>query len=133
MTEPATSRSRTASVGYVVVMGRDMATSQDFVNWVCSDALNPLFLKYVLLAERQALETFAVGSVHQTIYFLEVKAFHVCMPERGQQDLIVDVLGSIDAKIELNRKTHRILEAKARAVYRDWFVDFGPTRAKANG
>src|SRR5262245_12449832 len=39
--------SRTASVGYVVVMGRPMATSQDFVNWVCSSALDHRFLKYV--------------------------------------------------------------------------------------
>jgi type I restriction enzyme, S subunit len=37
--------SRTASVGYVVVMGRPMATSQDFVNWVCSEQLDPDFLK----------------------------------------------------------------------------------------
>jgi type I restriction enzyme, S subunit len=43
--------SRTASVGYVVVMGRPMATSQDFVNWVCSDDLDYRFLMYVLLAE----------------------------------------------------------------------------------
>src|SRR5262249_41675442 len=59
--------SRTASVGYVVMMGRPMSTSQDFVNWVCSEQLNPHFLKYVLLSERQALQMFAVGSVHPTI------------------------------------------------------------------
>ena len=41
--------SRTASVGYVVVMGRPMATSQDFVNWVCTDAIDYRFLKYILL------------------------------------------------------------------------------------
>jgi type I restriction enzyme S subunit len=39
--------SRTASVGYVVKMGRDMATSQDFANWVCSDLLDPDFLRYL--------------------------------------------------------------------------------------
>jgi len=43
--------SRTASVGYVVIMGRPMATSQDFVNWICSDQLDPAFLKYLLIAE----------------------------------------------------------------------------------
>ena len=43
--------SRTASVGYVVVMGQPMATSQDFVNWVCSSQLKPEFLKYLFLAE----------------------------------------------------------------------------------
>lgn len=122
--------SRTASVGYVVVTGREMATSQDFVNWICSDALNPHFLKYVLLAEREALLIFAVGSVHQTIYFPEAKAFHVCMPNRKMQDAIVEVLGALDDKIEENRRMSMTLEAAARSLYRDWFVDFGPTKAK---
>lgn len=125
--------SRTASVGYVVVMGRPMATSQDFVNWICSDKLNPHFLKYVLLAEREALLVFAVGSVHQTIYFPEAKAFHICMPDRHVQDSIVEVLGALDDKIELNRRMNDTLEATARAIFKDWFVDFGPTRAKMEG
>jgi type I restriction enzyme, S subunit len=69
--------SRTASVGYVVKMGKAMATSQDFVNWVCGDELEPDFLKHLLLAEGEDLLRFASGAVHQTIYFPEVKAFHV--------------------------------------------------------
>lgn len=125
--------SRTASVGYVVVMGRPMSTSQDFVNWICSDKLNPHFLKYILLAEREALLMFAVGSVHQTIYFPEAKAFHICMPDRSIQDSIVEVLGALDEKIELNRRTSETLEAMARALFKDWFIDFGPTRAKMEG
>ena len=125
--------SRTASVGYVVMMGREMSTSQDFVNWICQEQLNPHFLKYVLLAEREALHIFAVGSVHQTIYFPEAKAFHICMPERSRQDAIVDVLGGLDDKIESNRSISDTLDATARAVFKDWFVDFGPTRAKQQG
>lgn len=125
--------SRTASVGYVVMMGRPMATSQDFVNWVCGDSLNPHFLKYVLLAEREALHVFATGSVHQTIYFPEAKAFHICLPPRPEQDAIVDVLGALDDKIELNRRMNETLEAMARAIFQDWFVAFGPTRAKMEG
>jgi type I restriction enzyme S subunit len=114
-------------------MGRPMSTSQDFVNWICSEELNPHFLKYVLLAEREALLIFAVGSVHQTIYFPEAKAFHICMPDRRTQDSIVEVLGALDDKIELNRRMNETLEATARAIFKDWFVDFGPTRAKMEG
>jgi type I restriction enzyme S subunit len=125
--------SRTASVGYVVMMGRPMATSQDFVNWVCSDELNPHFLKYALLSETRALRMFAVGSVHPTIYFPEVKAFHLCTPSRSEQDRIVDVLCALDDKIDLNRQMNETLEAMARAIFEDWFVDFGPTRAKMRG
>ena len=125
--------SRTASVGYVIVMGRPMATSQDFVNWVCGDGINNQFLKYVLIAERESLNMFSMGTTHQTIYYPEVKAFHVALPPRDEQDAIVGLLGALDDKIELNRRTNETLEAMARAVFKDWFVDFGPTRAKAEG
>jgi len=116
--------SRTASVGYVVVMGRPMATSQDFVNWVCSEELDHRFLKYVLLAEHDTFLSFASGTTHQTIYYPEVKAFHVCRPSVGVQRKIADVLGSIDDLIENNRRRVEVLEEMARAVYREWFVRF---------
>jgi type I restriction enzyme S subunit len=41
-------------VGYVVIMGKSMATSQDFVNWVCSETISPEFLMYALMAEGEA-------------------------------------------------------------------------------
>jgi type I restriction enzyme S subunit len=44
--------SRTASVGFVTIMGRQMATSQDFVNWVCGPGLDPLLLFFLLVANR---------------------------------------------------------------------------------
>ncbi|MCM8625386.1 restriction endonuclease subunit S [Accumulibacter sp.] len=125
--------SRTASVGYVVVMGKPMATSQDFVNWVCSEAIDHQFLKYVLLAERSAFLRFASGTTHQTIYFPEVKAFHVCLPPLPEQRAIAHILGTLDDKIELNRRMSETLEAMARALFKSWFVDFDPVRAKAGG
>ena len=114
-------------------MGRPMATSQDFVNWVCSDALDHRFLKYVLLAEREALLRFASGTTHQTIYFPEVKALHVCLPPLLEQRAIAHILGTLDDKIELNRRMSETLEAIARALFKSWFVDFDPVRAKAAG
>jgi type I restriction enzyme S subunit len=118
--------SRTASVGYVVVMGKPMATSQDFVNWVCSDKLNHQFLKYILLSENRSFLRFASGTTHQTIYFPEVKAFHICLPPLPEQHAIAHMLGSLDDKIELNRKMNTTLEAMAQAIFNSWFVDFDP-------
>lgn len=125
--------SRTASVGYVVVMGRSMATSQDFVNWVCGPNLEPDYLKYILLAERDSLLQFASGTTHQTIYYPEAKAFHALLPPVSEQRQILHILESIDRKIELNRKMNETLEAMARALFKSWFVDFDPVRAKAAG
>ncbi len=126
--------SRTASVGYVVVMGRPMATSQDFVNWVCDpEKLDYRYLKYALLAERSSYSRFSHGTTHQTIYFPEVKAFHLLAPDRETQSAIANVLSPLDDKIEQNRRTARALERLAQAIFRAWFVDFEPVKAKAAG
>jgi type I restriction enzyme S subunit len=125
--------SRTASVGYVVVMGVPMATSQDFVNWVCSDALDHRFLKYILLAEHDSMLRFASGTTHQTIYFPEAKGFHVCIPDVIEQRKIADVLQALDDRISVLRETNATLEAIAQALFKSWFVDFDPVRAKAEG
>ncbi len=116
--------SRTASVGYVVVMGVPMATSQDFVNWVCSPGLDHRFLKYVLLAEHDTYLSFASGTTHQTIYYPEVKAFHVCLPPILVQRRIGDVLQSLDDLLENNRRRVAVVQEMARAIYREWFVHF---------
>jgi type I restriction enzyme, S subunit len=96
--------SRTASVGYVVILGRPMATSQDFVCWVCSEVLDPKFLMHLLLAESGSLHRFGRGSTHTTIYFPEVKAFHVCLPPLAEQRRIVGVLEGLLGKVAASRE-----------------------------
>jgi type I restriction enzyme, S subunit len=81
--------SRTASVGFVTVMGRPMATSQDFVNWVCGRSLNPWFLAYALMASRSWLREIASGAVHKTIYMPTLKALRICTPGLEEQSRIV--------------------------------------------
>ena len=80
--------SRTASVGYVVVLGRSMATSQDFVNWICTDGLDTKWLQIVFLADPKALRKFGKGSTHTTIYFPEVLSLHVAVPPLPEQRVI---------------------------------------------
>lgn len=55
------------------------------------------------------------------------------LPAMSSQQAIADTLSALDNKIELNRQMNETLEASARALFRDWFVDFGPARAKAEG
>jgi type I restriction enzyme S subunit len=98
-----------------------MATSQDFVNWVCSDGLDWRFLKHVLLAERDALGRYAHGTTHQTIYFPEVKAFHVALPPIDEQRAIASVLGALDDKIEGNRRLASRLHDFALSHFRHLF------------
>ena len=101
--------SRTASVGYVVVMGRPMATSQDFADWICTEALDPHWVRVVFLADRDALLRFGKGSVHKTIYFPELLSLHVAIPPLAEQHRIVaevdrrlSVLDALAASIDAN-------------------------------
>ncbi len=54
-------------------------------------------------------------------------------PDRSEQRAIAHILGTLDGKIELNRRMNQTLEETARAIYKDWFVDFGTVRAKLEG
>ena len=77
--------SRTASVGCVTRMGRPMATSQDFVNWVCGPDLDPEFLMHLLIRSRTAVRALSSGATHKTVYFPTVQAFRVCIPVLSEQ------------------------------------------------
>jgi type I restriction enzyme S subunit len=57
----------------------------------------------------------------------------VRVPPLKQQQAIACILGALDDKIELNRTMNRTLEAMARAIFKSWFIDFDPVRAKAAG
>ena len=62
-----------------------------------------------------------------------VSRFQVRLPSLPEQCAVAHILSALDDKIELNRRMNETLEAMARAIFKDWFVDFGPTRAKAEG
>ena len=81
--------SRTASVGFVTIFGRPMATSQDFVNWVCGDHLVPEFLLTAFLASRNYIRGLSSGATHKTVYVPTVKTFKVCLPNYSEQERIV--------------------------------------------
>ena len=81
--------SRTASVGFVAIMAKPMATSQDFANWVCGDALDPEFLMHALIRARKELRNLATGATHKTIYMPTLESFHVCAPDVDAQRRIV--------------------------------------------
>ena len=61
------------------------------------------------------------------------RRFSIPIIDLRLQRSISAILGSLDDKIELNRRMNETLEAMARAIFKDWFVDFGPTRAKMEG
>jgi type I restriction enzyme S subunit len=88
-----------ASIGYVCKLGRPMATSQDFVAWVCGAALNPSYLMYLLMGERDLLRRLGRGTAHPTIYLPEVKALSIALAPLEEQAEIVTRVELALAKI----------------------------------
>ena len=73
------------------------------------------------------------GSVTLKINLETLRDVPVYLPPICEQKAITNILGTLDDKIELNRKTSETLEAMAKALFKSWFVDFDPVRAKAEG
>jgi type I restriction enzyme, S subunit len=70
-------------------MGREMATSQDFVNWIPTPAASSDWLRIIFSADREALRRFGKGSVHKTIYFPEWLSVHIAVRPLAEQTRIV--------------------------------------------
>lgn len=75
----------------------------------------------------------ATGSTVKHTSPSRILSYRLKLPPPSVQRAIAAVLGALDDKIELNRRMNETLEAMARAIFKDWFVDFGPTRAKMEG
>jgi len=74
-----------------------------------------------------------VGTALPYLNIGDLKRIAVTLPSPKQQQAIACILGALDDKIELNRRMNQTLEATARAIFKSWFVDFDPVRAKASG
>ena len=97
--------------------------------------LHGRFLYYALQSEevRRDLLSRATGTTAQGIRQSELRRIRIPLPEVVEQRAIARILGALDDKIELNQRMNETLEAVARALFKSWFVDFGPVRAKAEG
>ena len=93
------------------------------------------FLSFFLRSQagQEAIRSLTVGSTQPKLALFRIKDIRVPLPPLPEQHAIAATLGALDDKIELNRRMCETLESMARALFRDWFVDFGPTRAKMAG
>jgi len=99
------------------------------------EQLDNRFLHYwFLLAGRNgALEPYFTGTTIKHLTGKAIAELQIPLPPKPEQRAIAHVLGTLDDKIELNRRMNETLEAMARALFKSWFVDFDPMRAKMEG
>jgi type I restriction enzyme S subunit len=114
---------------YFVISQSQMAIS------VSPDTADSLFVYYFLRSQGflDYLHTSTIQTGVPHINLTILRQTPVQWPPLHSQQAISAVLGALDDKIELNRRMNETLEATARAIFKDWFVDFGPTRAKQEG
>ena len=74
-----------------------------------------------------------VGAVFDSLKCKDIPNFPLPLPPLPEQKRIAHILGTLDDKIELNRRMNATLEAMSRAIFKSWFVDFDPVRQKAAG
>jgi type I restriction enzyme S subunit len=123
--------SKSGTIGRIGILQREMCGNRAVINVrPRPDRLDVRFAFYSMLLGRPQIERLAEGSVQKNLYVSALSKFSLFLPPLPEQRAIGATLGALDDKIELNRKMNATLEAMARALFRDWFVDFGPTRAQ---
>ena len=92
------------------------------------------FLVYYLnSAAQRHISAHLVGAVQQHFNVASARSIKLYLPPLPEQRAIAHILGTLDDKIELNRRMNETLESMAQAIFKSWFVDFDPVRAKAEG
>lgn len=119
-----------APIGYVAIAKNPIATNQGFKSIIPNpEKVDSLFLYYLLKYNKDNIEAMGSGTTFKEVSGATMKNIEVYLPEDlDEQRRIAEILGSLDDKIELNRRINANLEAQAQALFRSWFVDFEPFR-----
>jgi restriction endonuclease S subunit len=122
-----------APIGYAAIAKNPIATNQGFRNLIPKPGFDSEFLYYWVKAHVEELQRYASGSTFQELTGTALAQIRICVPPLPEQRAIAHILGTLDDKIELNRRMSETLEAMGRALFKAWFVDFEPVRAKMEG
>jgi type I restriction enzyme S subunit len=117
-----------APVGYVAIAANPVSTNQGFHSLVPRNGYSSEFIYYLLKANTEYLKSNASGTTFGELSGSTLKRLKFVFPSIPEQRAIADLLGSLDDKIELNRRMNATLESMARAVFRQWFVESGEAK-----
>ena len=120
-----------ATVGELGILGKEMACNQA----CCALIIDPKkadyrFIFYLLRLYKKEIQSLATGAAQQNLSAKIIKEFSFYIPNLEKQKKIADILSELDKKIDLNTQINQTLEQIAQALFKSWFVDFDPVRAK---
>lgn len=114
-----------APIGYVAIAANEVCTNQGFKSVVPNENTDSLFLFYLLKYNKKKIEGMGSGTTFKEVSGNTMKNIVVNIPtDKGVQEKIAAILGSIDHKIEENEQINKNLEQLVSAFYQSWFEDF---------
>ena len=113
--------------------GQFAARQRTYIITPSTPDLDCRFLYYAMHGLQSLFSAQAQGTTTKFVTIGILRNAAISLPPLGQQQAIAHSLGTLDDKIELNRRMNETLEAVARTLFKSWFVDFDPVRAKAEG
>ncbi len=122
-----------SDMGKAAISGQDCVTNQQINSIVVESGDDPLFVYYNLSTRKAEIRCAAAGSAQPILNKTTFGKLRIELPPIAEQRAIAHILGTLDDKIELNRRMSETLEQMARALFKAWFVDFEPVRAKMEG
>lgn len=132
--EPGTlAISKSGTIGRLGILGDYMCGNRAVINIKPKQNAVPRYIFFVLRYLRPIIETLAEGSVQKNLYVSTLSNLDVPAPPPEVQQAFANSLGALDDRITLLRETNATLEAIAQALFKSWFVDFDPVRAKMAG
>lgn len=112
------------STGFAVIRGVENLSHTNYVYWLLTQ--DKIIDHLQTLAEHST-------SAYPSIRPSDLGNLEIILPPFNEQRAVANILDTFDYKIELNRRMNETLEQMARALFKSWFVDFDPVRAKMDG
>jgi type I restriction enzyme, S subunit len=122
-----------SDMGKAVLTCSDTVTNQQINSVVVNPNYDYLFVYYNLSGRKTEIQFLASGAAQPIMNKTDFSNLLIKIPNIHTQRAISSVLGALDDKIENNRRMNETLEEMVRAIFKSWFVDFDPVRAKAEG
>jgi type I restriction enzyme, S subunit len=122
-----------SDMGKTVISGKESVSNQQINSIIIDEAFDNLFVYYNLSGRKDEIKRLAGGAAQPIMNKTDFSNLPIFVPSLSIQKAIATVLGALDDKIENNCRINETLEEMAQAIFKSWFVDFDPVRAKAEG
>ena len=119
-----------APIGYLAINKKPVATNQGFKSLILKEEHDVEYFYYLFKDRTNYIKSYASGSTFQEVSGSIIKNLKFLIPSFEEQRDISNVLLKFDKKIELNQKMIKTFEEKTKTLFKSWFIDFDPVRAK---